>query len=307
MNQVELNRTAPDQQKMWMILGGLLLVIFYCYFNSFRVLWGTWMTSPMYNHGYLIPAIGVFLLWFRKQDLFEATTKDTWIGVALILVATLLRVYAAYKVNFSLDRITLLIAIGGAFILVGGLRCLKWAGPPIMFLFFMFPWPRVFVDNIMRPMQTMATMISAYSLQTLGIDAIRSGNSILMENLPLNVAEQCSGLRMLTIFIAISLALAMISTHRPMWERIVIVLSSPIIALVVNSIRITLTGLLMSLEVGGEGEDGGSAIHEMIHDFAGLLMMPIAIGFLFLLMQILQRVVIEDEPTATPSLGQPIG
>ena len=304
-NQVEISRPVPDQQKMWLVLGGLLLVIFYCYFNSLRALWDVWMTSPMYHHGYLIPAIGAFLLWLRRKALYEASTKDMWIGVALISVATLLRVYASYKVNFSLDRITLLMVIAGAFILVGGLNCLKWAGPPILFLFFMFPWPRVFVDGIMRPMQTLATMVSAYALQTCGIDALRDGNRILLENVPLNVAEQCSGLRMLTIFIAISLALAMISTHRPLWERIVIVLSSPVIALLVNSIRITLTGLLMSFEVGGD--DGGKAIHEMIHAGAGLIMMPLAIGLLFLLMQILQRVIIEDEPNTTPGFGQPIG
>ena len=104
---------------------------------------------------------------------------------------------------------------------------------------------------------------------------------------------------MLTIFIAISLALAMISTHRPLWERIVIVLSSPIIALLVNAIRITITGLLLSFEIGGD------AIQAMIHDGAGLIMMPLAIGFLFLLMQILQRVIIEDDTVhQTPGLSQ---
>lgn len=301
MNQNAIE-VSVDQKKSWLMLGGLLLAIFYCYFNSLQELWHVWMTSPMYHHGYLIPAIGVFLLWYRRQDLAEPEVRHCWIGVALIVVATLLRVIAAHRVNFTLDRVTLLIAIAGAFVLVGGFASLKWAGPPILFLFFMFPWPRQFVDGIMRPMQTLATMISAYALQTLGIDALRDGNRILLENVPLNVAEQCSGLRMLTIFIAISLALAMISTHRPMWERIVVVLSSPVIALLVNAIRITLTGLLLSFEVGGD------AFHRMIHDGAGLVMMPIAIGFLFLEMQILQRIIIEDEPShVAPGLGQPIG
>jgi exosortase len=301
VNQFAIDRPA-DQTKSWSILGGLLLVILYCYFNSLQDLWHVWMTSPMYHHGYLIPAIGVFLLWYRRQELTDPESRDVWIGVGLILVATALRIFAAYRVNFSLDRVTLLIAIGGAFVLIGGLTCLRWAGPPILFLFFMFPWPRPFVDGIMRPMQTLATMISAYALQTLGIDALRDGNRILLENVPLNVAEQCSGLRMLTIFIAISLALAMISTHRPMWERVVIVLSSPVIALLVNAIRISITGLLLSFEVG---ED---AFHRMIHDGAGLVMMPIAIGFLFLEMQILQRIIIEDETSnVAPGFGQSIG
>ncbi|MCA9212856.1 MAG: archaeosortase/exosortase family protein, partial [Planctomycetales bacterium] len=91
MNQLESNRAVPDQQKMWLMLGGVVLAIIVCYFNSLQYLWDVWMTSPMYHHGYLIPAIGAFLLWHRKQDLFEATTKETWIGVGMILVATLAR------------------------------------------------------------------------------------------------------------------------------------------------------------------------------------------------------------------------
>jgi exosortase len=182
---------------------------------------------------------------------------------------------------------------------VGGFRALQWSGPVIAFLVFMFPWPGPLTDHIMRPLQTLATIVSTYALQTMGIDAYRDGNRILLEHAPMNVAEQCSGLRMLTIFIAMSIALAIISGHRPMWERIFIVLSSPPIALIVNSIRITLTGVLLSLELPGE------AVQRVFHDFAGLVMMPMALGLLFLEVQLLSRVLIEDEtPTFSTGFGQ---
>jgi exosortase/archaeosortase family protein len=105
---------------------------------------------------------------------------------------------------------------------------------------------------------------------------------------------------MLTIFIALAVAIVMISNHRPWWERIVILLSSVPIALLVNAIRITLTGLLYSLDANEY------IVNQIFHDFAGLIMMPLALGFLFLEMQILSRIVIDDKATQ-PSLGVGLG
>jgi exosortase len=190
----------------------------------------------------------------------------------------------------------------GVFVLVGGLRTLRWAGPAIAFLVFMFPLPGFLVDNIMRPLQTVATKSSVFALQTLRVDAYRDGNRIILEHTPMNVVDQCSGLRMLTIFIALAVAIVMISTHRPWWERILILASSVPIALLVNCIRITLTGVLYNLQLDE------TIVNQIFHDFAGLIMMPLALGFLFLEMQILSRLVIEEEPPRhlTPTFGKPI-
>ena len=254
----------------------------------------------MYSHGYLIPAFAAFLLYLRREPFGEVTSAERWWGAGLIIAATLMRVLGTYMVQFTLDRLSLLLCLMGVFIMVGGFRTIRWAGPAIGFLVFMFPLPRILVDNILRPMQTMATMSSVYALQTFGLDVYRDGNRIELESQAMNVVDQCSGLRMLTIFIALAVAIVMISNHRPWWERIVILLSSIPIALLVNCIRITLTGLLYSLSVNE------NIANQIFHDFAGLIMMPLALGFLFLEMQILSRLVIEDK-SAPSSLGVGLG
>ena len=287
-----------DQQKCWIWVAALTLIVAACYGNSILATVHSW-DLPMYNHGYLIPIFAAFLIRFRAKPFTAPSSSELWLAAGLLIVATLVRVLASFLVSFTLDRMTMLIALMAVFTFVGGIKALKWSGPAIAFMVFMFPWPRFFTDNIMRPMQTVATMISAYALQTMGIDAYRDGNRIMLEHAPMNVAEQCSGLRMLTIFIALSIAMAMISTHRPMWERVFIVLSSPPIALIVNSIRITLTGFLLSLGVGGE------EFHRIFHDFAGWIMMPMALGLLFLEMHLLSRLVIEDD--SAPALHTGLG
>lgn len=280
--------SAEKYQKTgWIAIGILTAIVIACYLNT---LFGTAVAweSPMYSHGYLIPVFAIFLLYMRREPLTEPTASERWWGVGLIVLAMAMRVASGYFVQFTIDRLSLIVCLLGVFVLVGGLRTLRWAGPPIAFLVFMFPLPGFLVDRILRPMQTMATISSVYALQTLGVDVFREGNRIVLEHTPMNVVDQCSGLRMLTIFIALAVAIVMISNHRPLWERAIILMSSVPIALLVNTIRITVTGLLYNLNLDEE------IVNHIFHDFAGLIMMPLALGFLFLEMQILSRLVIED-------------
>ena len=143
------------------------------------------------------------------------------------------------------------------------------------------------VDSILRPLQTFATHSSTFALQTLGVEAYRVGNKINLDHMELGVIDQCSGLRMLTIFIALATAIAMIFTHRPMWERLVLVASAVPIAILVNVIRITITGVLYNLKVDSE------IANHIFHNWAGYIMMPMALGLLFLVMQVLSQLVVE--------------
>ena len=288
------------QERSWILIAILTLIVMACYWNTILGTAEAW-DSPMYNHGYLIPLFAAFLLYQRREPFGFVTQKEQWWGVGIIAFATLMRIGAAYAVQFSVDRLSLIVCLIGVFVLAGGVRTLKWAGPALAFLVLMFPLPGFMVDNILRPMQTMATISSVYALQTLGVEVFRDGNRIELEHSLMNVVDQCSGLRMLTIFIALAVAIVMISNHRPLWERIIILISSVPIALLVNTIRITVTGLLYNLNLN---ED---IVNQVFHDFAGLIMMPLALGFLFLEMQILSRLVIEDHSAPKNLSGVGLG
>ena len=68
-----------------------------------------------------------------------------------------------------------------------------------------------------------------------------------------------------------------------------------------NSIRITVTGLAYSL-IGTQGEVV-QVINTFAHDLAGWIMMPMALGLLYLEYQILARLVIEEEPEKLSPIG----
>src|SRR5205085_7780945 len=131
-------------------------------------------------------------------------------------------------------------AVAGLFLMVGGWPVFKWSAPAIGFLIFMFPLPGPLDTGLLRPLQGLATRASTYCLQTIGASAYSEGNTIFVGDVHMGVVEQCSGLRMLTMMVALSVAFTLV-TNRPLWERIVIVASSVPIALAVNIIRITVT------------------------------------------------------------------
>jgi exosortase/archaeosortase family protein len=102
---------------------------------------------------------------------------------------------------------------------------------------------------------------------------------------------------MLTIFIALAVAMVFL-VERPWWDKLIILLSAIPIALLVNIIRIDLTGLAY-LWVGQDSE----VVKLLAHDWAGYIMMPMALGFLWIELQILEHLTI---PVETAQL-RPVG
>ena len=270
----------------WIVIGVGVVVLVLLYLNSLQAVAGGWR-NPQYSHGYLIPIFAAVLLWIRRESFEEPPVNHIWLGVGLMVLSVLFRVVGTRFVVFTVDNLSFITCILSLFIVVGGLASLRWAAAPVSFLIFMFPLPGFLVDSILRPLQTFATHSSTFALQTLGVEAYRVGNKINLDHMELGVIDQCSGLRMLTIFIALATAIAMIFTHRPMWERLVLVASAVPIAILVNVIRITITGVLYNLQVDSE------IANHIFKNWAGYIMMPMALGLLFLVMQVLSQLVVE--------------
>jgi exosortase len=132
-----------------------------------------------------------------------------------------------------------------------------------------------------HPLQRFATLASTYALQTLGLPAVAEGNVIVIDDVRIGVLEACSGLGMLVTFFALSAAVAFV-VDRPLLDRLILLFSAVPIGVLVNVIRITATGLLHRTV-------GSATANAVFHDLAGWLMMPLALGLLWLEMLYLSR------------------
>jgi exosortase len=276
-----------EAKTAWIVYGGLVAAIVAAYWNMFEFT-ATYWAKDMYSHGYIIPFFAAYLFWIKKRPLTDAAPIERWIGVAVVAVSLCARLYAAYVDINLLDRATFITAMLGITLIVGGKSMLRWAGLPIAFLAFMFPLPAMLENSLLMKLQTYASVLSTWTLQIMGVSAARQGNTINVDTLKeaLEVAEACSGLRMLTIFGAFSVAIAMI-IDRPWWDKLILLLSAIPIALASNVIRIVATALLYI----AFGQDT-PWLNKIIHDWAGFAMMPIGLGLLWIELTILSRLTI---------------
>lgn len=277
---------SPDQRTPWIVIASLVSMLIYSYWPGLLNAQSSW-NNPQYSHGWIVPLFSLALLFWWRKPIDTVETSARLAGVGILLGSFALRLLMARYRIVTIDMYTFVPSLVGVFLLAGGWGMFRWSWAPICFLIFMYPLPDEATRYLLGPMQTLATIVSTYALQTIGLDAYREGNQIVLGEMHLGVVDACSGLRMLTIFIALSVGIVLVG-NREWWENLVIVLSAIPIALIVNSIRITVTGLLYQV--------ASSEIAEMVfHDLAGWVMMPMALGMLFLEQYLLMHLFIPED------------
>ena len=285
----ELRR--PEGRLMWIVIGTLTALLMYSYWPGLLNARSAW-SDPQYSHGGLVPVFAVLLLFWWRQPIETVPASARLAGLGLLVATFCLRLAAARYTIVTIDMYTFVPALAGVFLLAGGWKTFRWAWAPIGFLIFMFPLPDEATRYLLSPLQTVATMISTSALQTLGFDAWRSGNIIDVAGHRLNVVDACAGLRMLTIFVALSVALVLVG-GRDWWENAIVIACAVPIALLVNAIRITTAGIL---HVYADPKFAES-FHEST--LAGVQMMVLALVMLFGVQQLLASLMVTEEQGVT--------
>lgn len=278
-------RTIPSA--IWMAAAALLVLAVWAHWPTLMEMARKWRVDPQYSHGYLVPVFSVVLLWLRSSGAQAIDWRFDWRGIAFLTASFLLRCanLATWNVDW-LDGVAFVAAVGGIVVLVGGPQAVTWAWPAVGFLMFMIPLPYRVERLLGGQLQGLATEASTFLLQILGLPAVAEGKVIVLNDLRLGVAQACSGLSMLLIFVALAFAFTAV-TNRPLLDRTLLVVSSVPIALAVNIVRITATGALYVW--------AGPRIAELVfHDLAGWLMMPLALGLLWLESRILSYVLVDE-------------
>lgn len=263
--------------RITLILG---VTLAWAYWPTFGAIARRWSEDPQYTHGYVVPVFAAIVLWRRRLAFPRGrfVPSPTW-GLALFCLAGILRLAGAYFYLESLDAFSLVLSVVGAGLFVAGWPIVRWGWTAALFLLLMVPLPYQVDVFLTQPLLRITVRISAYALQVLGLPAYTEGNVIHIDDLQIGVIEACSGLGMLMTFLALSVAVAFL-IHRPFLDRVVVLASAIPVGALMNCVRIILTALLASVL-------GGAAALTFFHDLAGWLMMPLAMGTLWLELRLL--------------------
>jgi exosortase len=271
----------------WAILSGFGVCI-WAYWPTLSEAARYWLTDPQYSHGYLVPAFAGVLFWLRREHFRNLAWGFHLEGMFFLATGTLMRLGNLITYSSAwIDGLAFVVSLAGVLVLAGGGNILRGAWPAIGFLMFMFPLPYRIERILGGELQALATQVSTGLLQVIGLPAVAEGNTILIDEIRLGVAEACSGLGMLLIFVALGFAFAAV-VDRPLLDRAILVASTVPIAVIANVCRITVTGLLHVWV--------GSRLADLVfHDLAGWLMMPFALGLLWAEMKFLTYVLVEEQ------------
>jgi exosortase len=266
-----------------LVVAGLGLA--WAYASSFATLIDRWRRDDNYSHGFFVLPIAAVILWRRRGRLDAQNFGPTWWGVVPLALILAARAWLFERNDQWLEAASIPLAAACVALALGGRGWLGWAWPAIAFSGLMIPLPSGLNTALAAPLQSLATLGSVTLLRASGLAVISEGNVIVVGGERLEVARACNGLSMLLSFATLVAAMVVL-VRRPIRERVALLLSIVPVALLCNVLRIVATAWATHL--------AGHPV-EAAHDWAGLAMMPVALGLLWLEVRVLSWVVVEVE------------
>ena len=281
----------------------LLLVVFAALLLAFGVLfhagianlWFRWGHQQELSHSYFIPAITAWMLWDRRDAIMQSVGRSSALALPLIAFAVFM-VFALKQLNvFLLEHIGMMAFFVAVPLLIGGVSLLRVTIIPIGYLIFMIPPPFWVITVTSWNFQLWSSELGVAMIRLFDVPVLLEGNVIELGSITLQVVEACSGLRYLVPFLSLG-ALAAYFYRGPIWQRLIVVVSTIPITIVMNSFRIAITGVLSD-------RYGSSHTEGFLHFFEGWVVFIFCIAILLGLLVLMAR--LSGQKDVLKSLGLP--
>ena len=266
------------------LIGILLLALFY---PTFKWLFGEWLGNDYYSHGPLVPLISAFLAWrlWVKWPAEKRRIKPATIGLLPLSVGLIAYLYALLQRAYFVASLAMIVIIAGLVWYLLGTAALRRFAFPIGFLLFMVPLP--FVEPLSVPLALVTGAVSAAIVRLFGVPITVNGAQISLPNAELVVGAQCSGLRSIVTLMTL-VALVVFLVEGPWWKKLLLALSSIVIAAFGNVMRVA--SLLVVANIWG-----ADAAFKYYHDYSGIVFFLSALALLLLFSWVLGCREIRDD------------
>lgn len=234
---------APPRAISWPAVGWFSALLIGAYFPILSGLVRQWSTDDDFGHGFFVPVVALFVAWQRREGILKLPWKPAWWGVGVLVWALLQAYIGSLAAELFLQRTAFLVSLAGMLLVMGGTALVRALLFPLLLLFFMIPIPAIIFNYITFPLQIFASQVAEFSLDALGIPVFREGNILELASQKLSVAEACSGIRSLLTLTFLSLVYAYFFDKK-VWMRWVLLIATIPIAILANSGRVTITGIL---------------------------------------------------------------
>jgi exosortase len=268
--------TAAKSSTLWQTLKpfgwqGLLLVavLTVLYAPVLKILVQQWYNDADYSHGFLVPLLSLYLIWQRREKLAQIVRRPTPWGMLVVLGSLGLLFLGSLGAELFLTRISLLGTICGLIVYFCGGALLRAMAFPLAFLLFAIPIPVLIYNEIVFPLQFVASKFATSTLELLNLFPImREGNVLILPNMTLEVVEACSGIRSLMSLLALAAGYGYLA-ERSTAVRWLLFLAMVPLAIISNGTRVMITALMANY-IGPRAAEG------FMHEFSGWVIFVVA-------------------------------
>jgi exosortase len=252
----------------------------------------SWGSLEDWGHAYLIPGVSAYMILQRREQLAKLTPVAFWPGLAPFVLGLVCYLFFIVGVaNHMLQGVAMVLALEGAALLILGPKIFRHLFLPIAFLLFSITLSEQIMIKVTFQLQLIASKGAWVMLNMIGsifgflVDL--DGNTLSVGGNKLNVAEACSGMRMVVAFFALAAAAGLLGC-RHWWQRVALLMMAAPVAVFMNVVRVAVLGLL---SLSNANLAAGEA-HMMI---GMLLLIPSMLLFLAVVWT-LNKLVDEDPP-----------
>ncbi|MEY3230115.1 MAG: hypothetical protein RL689_202 [Planctomycetota bacterium] len=252
----------------------------------------SWGSLEDWGHAYVMPFLAGYLIWLKRAEIAAERVRPFWPGMAPFLLGLMSYLFFIVGVpNHMLQGAAMVLTLLGLALLVTGPGVFRHLFLPILFLLFAITISEQIMIKVTFQLQLIASKGAWLMLNIIGgifgflVDL--EGNTLTVAGAKLNVAEACSGMRMVVAFYALAAAVGVMGC-RHWWQRIALLLLAAPVAIFMNVVRVTVLGLLSLRDPNLAAGDA----HMMI----GTLLLVPSLALFLAVVWTLNRLV-DDEPT----------
>lgn len=277
------------------IFASLFLVVSYFLLEEpFIHLYQHWQNDDT-SYCSVVPLVFLFFLFRNHKELAANIGGSALPGYGFFAVFVGMFIMGKLGSLETLVNISMWALVCSVCLLIFGGKSLKTLAFPFFLLLFSVPPPPFIVQLVSFKLKLYSSAFAVDMLHFLAVPVYRTGNIIDLGVTQLQVVDACSGLRYFFPTILVGLILGNLF-HKQLWARLTLLVLSPLVSLASNSLRITITGLLVK-NISVEMAKG------FFHDFAGLAVYTFSIvvlGLLSVVIRIQEKKMAGEDGSAEP-------
>lgn len=201
-----------------------------------------WWTNPEAGHGLLLFPVALWLAW--KRGLVPEARRSSFLGLTLLVGAVLLRGVAELAAELFTMRLSMVLGLTGVIAFYFGVKQLRAWWLPLTMLALSIPLPELVTSTLALPLQFKASRMGAALLEWRDVPVHLEGNIIYLPGRQLFVTEACSGLRSLTALVSVGVMFGGLFLNS-IWGRVLILGVTIPLAILINGLRVFMTGFLV--------------------------------------------------------------